>query len=66
MRADVGEAPHLALLVARKQERLIQQAGEKVARRERAGLRDIGEVAQELPAAREHALAHHAEGDRSL
>ncbi len=57
MRAHVGKAAHRAAVVAREQERLVEQPRQQVARRERVGPRHGVEIAEPLPGAREDALA---------
>ena len=60
MRADVGQAAQLARLIAREEQRLVEEAGKEVARRKRFRRGDVGEVAEPLPGTGEDALARAA------
>ena len=57
MRAYVREATQLSVRIARQQERLVEVAGQHLARRERARQLDVVEVAEPLPGACKDALA---------
>ncbi len=56
MGADVREAAQHAGGIAREEERLVEESGQQVARRERARRADVAEQTQPLPGAREHAF----------
>ena len=56
VRADVGQAAQRAAGVARQQQRLVEAARQHLARRQRTGRGDVVDVADPLPAAREHAF----------
>ena len=56
MRAHVGQAAQCPSGIAREEQRLVEQAGQKLARRERAWRSDIGEIADPLPGAGEDPL----------
>ncbi len=63
MRADVGQAAQGASGIASEEQRLVEEAGQQRARRERAGHGDVGEIADPLPTPREDPFTRERMGD---